>query len=493
MTDPTGTTTYGYDSLDRLNSLQDPSARVFGFGYDTLSRLTSLTRNNGVNSTFNYDNASQLLSMVHKKAAVTLASANYTYNLVGNRNTETREDAITRTFGYDGNDRMLTAISSQPANVPNENFNCDLQGNWNVNNRVHNAMDELVSDANFTYTYDLLGNLVQKVAVGNPADVTTYTYNAENRLIGVTTPTVATTYVYDPMGRRIAKTVNGVTIRYVLDGQNVLLELDGSNQVLAANTHAGLDQLLVREDQSGTHYPLSDGLNSTIALTDSSGTVTERYRYSAFGQIGVMNPDFSPKAGNTPLIAYTYTGREWEPEIGNYFHRNRFYDPALGRWLSRDPIGEDGGLNLYGYVLNNPINFVDPLGLQLNLPGITGPTLEQYQDPAFMAGYTSWEEPLWDNAFWDAYESIMDFVDPPHEGCLEASGPNPAKLARVILRIAKRARMNTMKKAYDAAKRAGKGREPVKHARDPHGPHFHPGDAKGKPLNHDHYFYPKSK
>ena len=171
----------------------------------------------------------------------------------------------------------------------------------------------------------------------------------------------------------------------------------------------------------------------------------------------------------------------------------RYCNLKTGTWLSRDPIGEDGGLNLYGYVLNNPINFVDPLGLQLNLPGITGPTLEQYQDPAFMAGYTSWEEPLWDNAFWDAYESIMDFVDPPHEGCLEASGPNPAKLARVILRIAKRARMNTMKKAYDAAKRAGKGREPVKHARDPHGPHFHPGDAKGKPLNHDHYFYPKSK
>ena len=205
MTDPTGNTTYGYDSLDRLNSLQDPSARVFGFGYDTISRLTSLTRNNGVNSTFNYDNASQLLSMVHQKAAVTLASANYTYNLVGNRNTETREDAITRTFGYDGKDRVLTANSSLPANVPNESFNYDLQGNWTVDSRVHNAMDELVSDANFTYTYDLLGNLVQKVAAGNPSDVTTYTYNAENRLIGVTTPAVATTYVYDPIGRRIAR------------------------------------------------------------------------------------------------------------------------------------------------------------------------------------------------------------------------------------------------------------------------------------------------
>ena len=191
--------------LDRLNSLQDPSARVFGFGYDTLSRLTSLTRHNGVNSTFNYDNASQLLSMVHKKAAATLAQAVYTYNNVGNRSTELREDSVTRTFGYDGNDRVLTAASSQPANVPNENFNYDLQGNWNVNNRVHNAMDELVLDANFTYTYDLLGNLVQKVAAGNSSDVTTYTYNAENRLIGVTTPAVATTYVYDPIGRRIAR------------------------------------------------------------------------------------------------------------------------------------------------------------------------------------------------------------------------------------------------------------------------------------------------
>jgi RHS repeat-associated protein len=100
-----------------------------------------------------------------------------------------------------------------------------------------------------------------------------------------------------------------------------------------------------------------------IALTNQTGTVTERYRYSAFGLPRVLNADFTAKPGHPPQIAYTYTGREWEPETNHSFYRARFYAPESGRFLSRDPIGEQGGMNLYGYVLNDPINRFDPLGL----------------------------------------------------------------------------------------------------------------------------------
>jgi RHS repeat-associated protein len=76
----------------------------------------------------------------------------------------------------------------------------------------------------------------------------------------------------------------------------------------------------------------------------------------------VLAPDFSPRA-SAPLIPFTYTGREWEPEVRMYFFRARFMDPRLGRFISQDPIGFDGGLNGYAYVGNNPVNFTDPAGL----------------------------------------------------------------------------------------------------------------------------------
>ena len=97
-------------------------------------------------------------------------------------------------------------------------------------------------------------------------------------------------------------------------------------------------------------------------MTDAIGTVVERYRYSAFGKVEVLNPDFTAKAGNLPVQSYTYTGREWEPEAGLYFNRARFYCPELGRFISRDPIGEKGGINLYGYVGNDALDSTDPKG-----------------------------------------------------------------------------------------------------------------------------------
>lgn len=105
-------------------------------------------------------------------------------------------------------------------------------------------------------------------------------------------------------------------------------------------------------------------------------------RYSAFGKLEVLNPDFTAKAANTPLLAYTYTGREWEPEAGLYFNRARFYDPSLGRFLSRDPIGEQGSVNLYGYVDNDPINAIDPTGLIIifTWPNANTFSLQMYRD-----------------------------------------------------------------------------------------------------------------
>jgi len=186
---------------------------------------------------------------------------------------------------------------------------------------------------------------------------TTYQYNAKNRLIGINKPDgEVITYRYDPLGRRIEKNINGTITRYFYDGQNILYELDGSNTILARYTHGpGIDEPLIMERDAANYYYHADGLGSITHITNASGNIVQSYVYSAFGEI-------VDQEGNL-LNPYTYTGREYDPESGLYYYRARFYDPEVGRFISKDPIGFWGGdLNLYAYVGNNPVNWVDPSG-----------------------------------------------------------------------------------------------------------------------------------
>ena len=96
---------------------------------------------------------------------------------------------------------------------------------------------------------------------------------------------------------------------------------------------------------------MPDHLGSTRALTDTSGNVVESVDYDSFGN------------GSSNLTRYGYTGREWDADANLYYYRNRWYDPQMGRFISADPIGLNGGINLYAYVGNNPTRYVDPSGL----------------------------------------------------------------------------------------------------------------------------------
>ena len=171
------------------------------------------------------------------------------------------------------------------------------RGNSNQNGAsTFNQANQLLEDANFTYQYDNNGNTTRKTAKIGGA-VTTYEYDAENKLARVMTATKTANYKYDGLGRRVEKEVidaGTTTTRYVYDNEDILLELDGANSITARYTHGpGIDEPLIMEKNAQPFYYHADGLGSITEITNQSGTVVQRYTYSSFGKIeSQLDPNF---------------------------------------------------------------------------------------------------------------------------------------------------------------------------------------------------------
>jgi RHS repeat-associated protein len=366
MTDPqSGVTDYVYDSLNRLTSFTNPSAQATNFTYDTLSRRASMTHDNAVVSTYNYDAASQLLNLDHQLAATTINAFTYTYDMVGNRETRVDNNG-TANYTYDALNRLVNAANPIPTN-PTETYTYDPVGNRTDSNQNglsnFNAGNQLTDDADFTYDYDANGNQIQKTDKVTGA-FSLFEYDAENKLIRVVRDDGSlVNYKYGGLGRRIEKEVDTVVTRYIYDNEDILLELDGSNNLIVRYTHGpGIDEPLIMKKGGASFFYHADGLGSVTEITDNVGTVVQAYTHSSFGKIeSQLDPNF--------VQPYIFTGREFDPETGLYHYRARAYDPSIGRFMEEDPlpgfIALPETLNLYPYVANNPVNFVDPNGRSL--------------------------------------------------------------------------------------------------------------------------------
>jgi len=297
----------------------------------------------------------------------------------------------TSNYGYDATSQLTSATHTYQSN---ETYSYDANGNRTMTGYQTGTDNRLTNDGTYTYTYDAEGNRLTRTNTAT-GEVTEYEWDYRNRLTKVTeknaqgTTTQVVEYIYDVFDRRIGRKIetsapfdmaNAVIERYVLDdihnglvsgdGGNVLLDFvdpDGSGaQAIAMSKRylygEAVDQLFAQEDLSKTLgdtsrnlWPLVDHLGTVRDLAKQDGTIAAHYTYDSFGNV---------KSGDTSKTRHLFTSREFDTATKLQYNRARYYDAAVGRWISEDPVGfVAGDANVGRYVANHLTWAVDPSGL----------------------------------------------------------------------------------------------------------------------------------
>jgi RHS repeat-associated protein len=270
----------------------------------------------------------------------------------------------TEVFSFDQTGNWLTDYSSSPALTQS---------------RTHNKANEIAtlsgpSGVVTPPSYDALGNMTLLPQPANWTAGYTAIWDAWNRLIELKAgSTQVAKNTYDALTRRITKTTPAETRDYYFDRQWRTLQENfnggGSGTVRAQYVWSPLDRwTLIRRQRetagslTDTHFCLKDYLDPTALITPAAAVV-ERFSYDAFGPVRFMDAAFVTQSSSSYAWTFLFHAEFIDSESGLYNYGYRFYHPQLGRWLSRDPIEEEGGLNLFDFSRSNPVDNTDILGL----------------------------------------------------------------------------------------------------------------------------------
>ncbi|MBI5634638.1 MAG: DUF1566 domain-containing protein [Nitrospirae bacterium] len=353
-----------YDSLNRMTSYTDSFGQTVSYLYDAAGNISRITYpGSGKLVNYGYDNDNNL-----KTVTDWLGTTTYNYDTYGSGilQSVTNPNGTTSIYTYDSANR-LTGLSNKKANstlISDYSFTLNNVGNPMQSN-INQPKIPTLTAANVSSTYDDANKLTSAFTFDNRGNIAagsgnTFSFDYANRLTGATVGGTTYSYLYDGFGNRIARTQAGTQTRYVLDingdMSDVLAETDSSGTI--QNYYIYGHGLISKITSGGLRYVYHyDSLGNTVAVTDSTGAVVEQYGYDEFGKA-------------TPAASYSnpfrYVGKYGVMDEGNglLFMRARYYDVENGRFISKDPIGFEGGdLNLYAYVGGNPVVGIDPEGL----------------------------------------------------------------------------------------------------------------------------------
>ena len=368
VTTPFGTTAYEYDLLDRLTRVVDRNGYATVYEYDANGNRTAVHYANGFTTTYDYDLLNRLVceKTIDSKDNVVVQYI-YTLGVAGERKSVTELDRTVE-YSYDSLYRLTSETITEGEKVTAYTYAYD-----NVSNRIlktvngeetvytYNALNQLVSENDIVYEYDLNGNTVRIIS---PSKSALYVYNAENRLVRATVQSgnnvSVEEYKYDYAGNRIAKSSEGEYTKYLLDINGeltyVLAEIryDGTEKCYYTRG----DELISQERDGKKSYYVYDGHGSVRALADDSGNVTDKYVYDAFGNLissyGSTKNDF------------LFAGEQFDPVTGLYYLRARYMNPSVGRFITMDSyegsIDDPVSLHKYLYANANPVSNSDPSG-----------------------------------------------------------------------------------------------------------------------------------
>ena len=331
-----------------------------------------------------WDPTRDVLTRKQNRVGATIISAyDYSVNALGQRTNVGNSgsafaSARSIAWGYDSLGQVTKADSSvsgfdrayQYDGIGNRKKAANSLALPTADNYTANALNQYTAVGTIIPTYDDDGNATAYPVPTRLTANSTLAWDAENRMNSANVNSVTTTYLYDAGSRRIAQTTGTTTTVFVYDGWNPVAEYTGSTlkktytwgSDLSGSLQGagGVGGLLAVTDQVAagkpSYFPTFDGNGNVSEYLTSAGASVAHYEYDPFGRsttsTGTLATSFAHRFSTKPVDGPT----------GLYYYGYRYLDPVTGRWPSRDPIEENGGLKLYGFIGNRILEDIDVLG-----------------------------------------------------------------------------------------------------------------------------------
>ncbi len=362
-------TSWGYDALNRplyeqVWETSTGATSTVSYGYDAAGRRTYMQWPDGFYVNYDWSVANDLMT-IRENGNTTWALAAYTYDNLGRRTFTSRNNGANSSYAYDGISR-LASLTNDPAGTVQDltlGFAYNPAGQIISRSVSNNAYVYTPASTAIAYVNNILNQLTSingsGVGYNSRGEITsvpgaTYGYDALGQMTSASAGFGSAGFTYDNLGRLRGST-GSTTRRYLYDGQQVIAEYDGSGVIQGRYVPGlGLNDVVTSYDAGGNRsWLLSDERQSVVALTNGSGAAFVTNTYDEYGV---------PAASNAGL--FQYTGQMWLPDAQLYHYRARAYAPQIGRFMQTDPIGYGAGANIYAYVGGDPVNMIDPLGLE---------------------------------------------------------------------------------------------------------------------------------